>query len=120
MGGLGEVAEVLQKFGMSTVMDAIHGLPEGEDDSPVVARARQWATTLAASCPAPPPGSGGLQRLVAYVCCLPRWKATPEALEERCQAAALGHTLSHWPNRCQMLTEGPGPCARNSFAELER
>jgi len=55
--------------------------------------------------------AGGLQRLVAYVCALPRSRADASVLKKRQLAVVLGGTTTHWPTKVELTRKAPGaPC----------
>lgn len=118
--GLGHVADqVCTQWDLWSVQDAILRLTRGRDLGPIAGHVSRWAERLVASSPALPDGAR-LQRLVAYVCFMPRDRASPEVLAERQRRACLGHTMSHWPCKVQTVLEDAGPYADKDFTELER
>lgn len=48
-----------------------------------------------------------LLRLVAYVCALPRARASPKVLQSKRQAVLLGGTATHWPDRAELKSINP-------------
>jgi len=115
------VDQICRRWGLWSVVDAIRNLLSTPDQElgPVAQLVRHWEELLLATSP-PPPHGGELQRLVGFVCMMPRDRVTLEVLSARCRAAALGHTLTHWVNKCQTTNEDPGRFAGRTFSALER
>lgn len=118
--GLGHFANsACGQWDLWSVQDAIRRFTRGRDLGPITDRVSCWAERLVASSPALPDGAR-LQRLVAYVCLMPRERASLDVLAERRRRAGLGHTMSHWPCKVQTVLEDAGPYADRHFTELER